>query len=128
MHFLSKIEKERGAAHVPNKGLASRIYKEFSKVDHRKPNNPIKKKKEQKILMDISRKRIHRWQKRTWKDVRYRFPLGKCKFSHKELSLNTCQIGPNQMLVRIWKVLRPRICCWECKMSQPSWKDSLAVS
>ena len=32
-----------------------------------------------KYMIDISPKRIYRWQISTWKDVQYYYPLEKCK-------------------------------------------------
>lgn len=65
------------ANHTSNKWLVSRLYKEHSKFNSKETNTF---RKCAKGMMDISWKRIDRWQRSTWKDVQH-WPLGKCRLN-----------------------------------------------
>ena len=60
-----------------DKGLISKIYKQFIQLNARKTNNPGKKW--EKDLTDISPKKTYRWLTNTLKDAQHRLLLEKCK-------------------------------------------------
>ena len=53
------------ATHISDKGLVSRIYKEFLQLNNKKKNNPIKTG--QKTWIDISPKKISKWHNKHMK-------------------------------------------------------------
>ena len=59
-----------------DKGLLSKIYKQFWKVNNKKINTLIKNGP--KILTGISQKKIYRWQISIWKDTPHHMSSGKC--------------------------------------------------
>ena len=72
---------------VSDKRPVSRIYKEISKLNNKKSNRPTKNG--QKIWMDISPKKIYKWQIRMWKYAHFISNWGNANQTHNERELHT---------------------------------------
>ena len=111
--------KKMFANHLSNKGFVSwiHIFKEYSKLNKRNTNNPVKK-----WARDLNRPFITeavRRQINTWKDGQHYQPLGQCKSTMRYhcTSLRTDKI----------KSINNTICWWGCPttgiLTHGWWKD-----
>jgi len=62
---------------MTDKGLISKIYKQFIELSTRETKNPMRKW--EKDLNKLSPKKIYRWLSNPWKDAQHRLQLEKCK-------------------------------------------------
>ena len=79
---ISKVKRQPSeweriiAKETTDKGLLSKIYKQFIQLNARKTKNSIKKQEKD---LDISPKKTYRWLTNTWKDAQHCSLLEKCK-------------------------------------------------
>ena len=114
------------ANETTDKGLISKIYKQFIQLNTRKTNNPIKKW--EKDLNRHFSKKTYRWLTNTWKDAQHCSLLEKFKtklqwgvISHwSEWSISKC------LQTKCWRHCEEKGTishCWrKCKLIQPLWK------
>ena len=107
-----------------DKGLISKIYKQFMQLDTRKTNNPIKKMGRRPKQTFLQRRHTDGQQTHEKKDAQHRSLSEKCNQNYNEVSPHTNQNGHHKSANnKCWRGCGEKgtlsRCWWECKLIQP---------